>query len=86
MWYNLRMIKRYLLHLLNSDTDFAFSVFNAILRPQLFTLDQKNTYILVLEQDISEKQLEALKNTIPASLTVGLITGGKATLVELTKQ
>ena len=77
------MIKKLLLRVLRSDPDFAVEVWEAIGKPQLFQVDKKHMYILVVDVELSEKQVAAFKENVPANLNISLIHGASATLIDL---
>ena len=79
------MIKRLLLKLLSNE-DFAIQVFAKLFKPQLFSLSPNNAYILVIASPLSNAQEEALVATFPSSITLSLIHGASAQIIELTNE
>ena len=77
------MLKKLLLKALRNDKEFAKEVSLEITKSQLFTLSRGNSYILVVEETLSDAELQSFVQEMPAHISLAVINGAKASLIEL---
>ena len=77
------MIKKWLLRALQNDKEFAREVSLEITKSQLFTLNRSNSYILVVEETLSDAELQSFVKELPGHISLAVINGARASLIEL---
>jgi len=77
------MIKQLLRKALKTDPEFAGEVFQLIGQPSLMELDPKKNYMLVIQDVLTNEQVDALVEGLKGS-NIAIIHGSHAQLIEFT--